>query len=177
MILALAAHTASAEGVWEGVFNYQKKMADYGHPEAQVKLGEMYEEGHGTEQNYDIAQQWYQKAMEQGYALGEEKLLQLEQRRQREAEARKRAEQQRIASEKAAQERREREKAEAEERAEQERLREEQLAREAEQRRMAEERAAAAAADKAKEEERERLARQRAKEAIEKMLATPDGLE
>lgn len=174
--LLLTAQSAAAEGMWEGVYAYQKKMADYGHPEAQVRLGTMYEEGHGVEQDYDAAQQWYEKAAGQGYAEAGEKLAQLEARRQREAEERQRAEQERIAAQKAEQERLEREKAEAAAQAEQERLERERLARAAEQQRRAKERAAAAAADKAKEEERERLARQRAKEAIEEMMSAPEGL-
>ena len=84
---------AVAEDMWEGVFTYQQKMADYGNPEAQVKLGEMYEEGHGTARDYEMARKWYQKAADQGYEPAKKKLVQLGARKQKEAEAKKRAEQ------------------------------------------------------------------------------------
>lgn len=178
--LSVLMQPAYAADVWEGVFAYQKKMADYGNPEAQVKLGEMYEEGHGTEQDYAKARQWYQKAADQGFAAANKKLQQLEARKQREAEAKKRAEQERIAREKAEKERVAREKAEAEEKARQAQLEKERKAREAEQQRQAREKAARAKEqaamakeDKARKEEEERKARQRAKEAMKKMLATP----
>lgn len=151
----------AGDDMWEGVFTYQKKMADYGNPEAQVKLGEMYEEGHGTEQDYEKARQWYQKAVDQGYEPAKNKLVKLELRKQKEAEAKKRAEQERIAREKAA----------AEEKARKEQAEKTRLANEAKRKRLE----AQKKADKKKQADEERLARQRAKEAMKKMMSTPSG--
>lgn len=166
LCLTCGSQQVLAEDMWRGVFTYQKKMADYGNPEAQVKLGEMYEEGRGTKQDYEVARQWYQKAADQGFAPARDKLIQLEARKLREAEERQRAEQ-------AERERIAREKAAAEARARRARLEQERLAREAEQKRLAEEQAAKAAAEKARREEQERLARERARKAMEEMLSTP----
>jgi len=173
ILLVLTVQPALAGDVWEGVFAYQKKMADYGNPEAQVKLGEMYEEGHGTDKDYSMARQWYQKAASQGYAPAKKKLVGLAQREKEEAEARQRAEQERIALEKAEKERIAREKAQAAERARQAKLDKERREREAAQERLARERAAKAEEEKARKAEEERLARQRAQEAMKKMMATP----
>lgn len=170
LVLLFSAAPALADDMWDGVFAYQKKMADYGHPEAQVKLGEMYEHGNGTEQDYGKAKEWYQKAADQGFEPAKQKLAGLEERRKQAAEAKKRAEQERIAREKAIA----RQKAEAAERARLERERKLRQAREAEQKRLAEERAAQAAEQKARKAEEERLARERAQEAIKKMMATPE---
>ncbi len=43
-----------------------KKLADYGHSEAQKTLGFMYQHGLGVTQNYKQAFSWYQKAAEDG---------------------------------------------------------------------------------------------------------------
>jgi septal ring factor EnvC (AmiA/AmiB activator) len=155
-------------------------MASYGKAEAQLKLGEMYEDGHGTEQNFDSAEQWYQKALDQGFAPAQEKLNKLQQRRQQAANASNEqlhAEQQRLLREKAkqvqlAQEQADRARAEKElaesQKAEQDKAEKERLAREAVQQQEQ---------DKLTAAEDERLARKRAQEAIKKMLAVPGGYE
>ena len=53
LLLTLPFYVEAADDMWDGVFRYQQKLANYGKPEAQVKLGEMYEEGHGVEQSFD----------------------------------------------------------------------------------------------------------------------------
>ncbi len=162
----------AADDMWDSVFKYQQQMADYGKPEAQIKLGEMYEEGHGTEQNFDIAEQWYRKALGQGEATAEEKLNQLQQRRQQTAEALKAqqyAAQQRIVREKAERKRIEQEGIESE-RAEQARLADEARLKQEQKRRRQQ------AEDKRAAED-ERLARKRAQQAMEKMMATPDAFD
>lgn len=174
MLCLLSAPIDAADDVWEGVYVYQKRMADYGHPEAQIKLGEMYEEGHGVGKDYDTAQQWYEKAAAQGYGEAEEKLIQLEQRRKRDAEQSKLAEQRRIAEEKAKMERLEQQRQAQQARAEQQRKEQERLAVEAEQARLKEQRAAQAAVAEEKRLEEERLARRRAAEAAKAMMDTPD---
>jgi hypothetical protein len=44
---------------------------------AQVKLGEMYSEGHGVPKNYSLAAQWFRKAADQGNAEAQASLGQL----------------------------------------------------------------------------------------------------
>ena len=162
---------ALAEDMWEGVFTYQQKMADYGNPEAQVKLGEMYEEGHGTARDYEMARKWYQKAADQGYEPAKKKLVQLGARKQKEAEAKKRAEQERLAQEQAEKERLAREKAAAEEQARKAQAEKERIAHEAEMK----QKEAAKKADKAQQAREEELARKRAQEAMKKMMSAPSG--
>ena len=164
----------AADDMWGSVFAYQQKMANYGQAEAQVKLGGMYEEGHGVEQSFDKAEQWYKKALAQGFSPAQVKLNQLQQHRQRAAEAIKeqqQATQQRIASEKAERERLEQERVELQQ-AEQERL----LTKEREEQ-ESERRSRRLAADKEKSAEEERIARKRAQEAMAKMLATPEAFD
>lgn len=178
LLLVSPLRVNAAEAMWDSVFAYQQKMANYGQPEAQLKLGEMYEDGHGTEQSFDRAEQWYQKALDQGFSPAQEKLNKLQQRRQQAADTAierersllrekaelKRQEQERVAREKA-------EKAQAEkDKADKEQAAKELLARETEKAhaRQQEE-------DKARAVAEERLARQRAQEAIKKMLAVPGG--
>lgn len=169
LLFLMGAQPVVAEDMWEGVFTYQKKMADYGNPEAQVKLGEMYEEGHGTGQDYEMARKWYQQALDQGYMPAKKKLAQLEARKKREIAEKKRAEQERIAQEQAEKERQAREKAAAEERARKQQAEKARLEQEAQKKRMA----ATSEADKKRKEEEERQARERAKEAMKKMMSTP----
>jgi len=184
LLLFGAGPSMAADDMWEGVFSYQQKMADYGNPEAQVKLGEMYEEGHGTEQNYDMAQQWYQKAADQGFAPAKDRLTRLEARRKKEAEAKQRAEQERAAQKKMEQERAARKKAEEAEQAKREREEQQRAAREAKDKRLAEERAKKEVEDKRLAEEHakqqaaekarnEEEARKRSEEAIKKMMSVP----
>ncbi|MDD5267295.1 MAG: tetratricopeptide repeat protein [Methylococcales bacterium] len=45
-----------------------KQLAEDGNPEAQHKLGLMYENGKGTDRNLDKAISWYEKAAQQGMA-------------------------------------------------------------------------------------------------------------
>lgn len=170
----------AAEGMWDSVFAYQQKMANYGQAEAQLKLGEMYEDGLGTEQNFDSAEQWYQKALDQGFAPAQDKLNKLQQRRQQATDAfneQLRAEQQRLLREKVEQERRAQEQADRA-RAEKE-LAEEQKAEldKSEEERLAREAAQQQEQDKLQAAEDERLARKRAQEAIKKMMAVPGGYE
>lgn len=164
---------SAADDMWDSVFRYQQKMASFGKPEAQVKLGEMYAEGHGTEQSFDTAEQWYKKALSQGYAPAQKKLDQLQQRRQQAAQAVKEqesGEQQRLVREKAKRERIEQERV-ASQAAEAQRL-----ASEAKQKQQ-EERNRQQAEEKERAAEEERIGRMRAQEAMEKMLATPGGFD
>ncbi len=42
--------------------------AKQGHPEAQYEIGYCYENGEGSEKDYDKAAKWYRKVAEHGYA-------------------------------------------------------------------------------------------------------------
>ena len=176
--------TVAADDMWDGVFAYQKKMADYGNAEAQHKLGEMYEEGHGTAKDFDKALEWYQKAAAQGYAPASKKIEQVKLRKQRaiaEAKAekerklaeqvrlerekaeQKKAEQERLQREKAAQLQAEKDAREKVEKERQAKLQEEDKKRQA---KLQEE-------DKKRQAEEERLARERAEAAMKAMMAVP----
>lgn len=70
----LATPVLAYDGAWAGVFAFQKRMAEQGNPQSQYKLGEMYEEGLGVEQDFEAARNWYGKAAEQGYKPAEIKM-------------------------------------------------------------------------------------------------------
>jgi serine/threonine protein kinase len=69
-----AAGRADARGDYEAASRIYKSLADTGNPQAQVKLGEMYEKGHGFAQNEATAASWYRKAANQGDGAAEYKL-------------------------------------------------------------------------------------------------------
>lgn len=56
------------------LFQLQYKIAQGGDPNAQYYLGEMYEQGLGTEVNLEEAFKWYSKAAEQGHPYAKRKL-------------------------------------------------------------------------------------------------------
>lgn len=45
-----------------------KAAAEKGHKKAQYRLGRLYDKGNGTEENEQLAFEWYQKSAKQGYA-------------------------------------------------------------------------------------------------------------
>jgi TPR repeat protein len=47
-------------------FRWNKRAAEYGHPEAQYQLARHYSEGTGVEKNLSLAAKWYLKSAEQG---------------------------------------------------------------------------------------------------------------
>lgn len=51
-----------------GVFQFQQKLATKGDPQAQYKLGFMYENGQGVKTDLDQALKWYKKSAAQNYA-------------------------------------------------------------------------------------------------------------
>jgi len=61
-----------------GVFRFQIKLAEQGNPEAQYKVGEMYEMGNGVTKDLGVAQSWYEKSAAQGHKKSSYKLLYLE---------------------------------------------------------------------------------------------------
>lgn len=52
-------------------------MAEQGYAYAQYNLGIMYQYGHGVEQSYETAVEWYRKATDQGYPDAKKKLSEL----------------------------------------------------------------------------------------------------
>ena len=56
-------------------FDFQMKLAKGGNPEAQFKVGEMYETGFGVKQDQKEAMTWITKSAEQGHETAGFKLL------------------------------------------------------------------------------------------------------
>ncbi|RDH83713.1 MAG: hypothetical protein DIZ80_06115 [endosymbiont of Galathealinum brachiosum] len=61
-----------------GIFRFQIKLAEQGNPEAQYKVGEMFEMGTGVSKDAQKAQVWFEKAAAQGHKKSGYKLLYLE---------------------------------------------------------------------------------------------------
>ena len=72
MPLSLSADISS------GVFRFQVKLAEQGNPEAQYKVGEMYETGKGVQKNVATALTWFEKAAAQDHEKAGYKLLYLD---------------------------------------------------------------------------------------------------
>ena len=53
---------------YEEAVKWYKKAADQNYPQAQVNLGDMYDDGKGVEQDHAEAVKWYRNAAEQGVA-------------------------------------------------------------------------------------------------------------
>ena len=49
--------------------------AENGHVEAMYRLGEIYEEGRGTNVDLDAAAKWYNAACEKGHRMAAQKLV------------------------------------------------------------------------------------------------------
>jgi len=77
LFLLLAFLPAGAGGIDdadERLYQAQLALAQKGDPRAQYFLGEMYEQGLGTEQNTEEALKWYATAAERGDVLAKRKL-------------------------------------------------------------------------------------------------------
>ena len=96
--------TAAADNL-KSLFNFQTKMAAHGSSEAMIKLGEMCEEGLGTERNEERAREWYQRARDKGHPDAQSHLDKLKQKQDQQSVREK------AAKEKAAREQTERERA------------------------------------------------------------------
>jgi len=55
-------------------YHWTLKAAENGHPYSQFYLGTMYENGIVVEQNSEKANEWYQKAANNGFQLAQKKL-------------------------------------------------------------------------------------------------------
>ncbi|WP_127476207.1 SEL1-like repeat protein [Sulfurivermis fontis] len=77
--LAFSRSVWAEEGkIWEGLFNYQQKMANIGNAEAQFNLAEMYAQGQGVQADPIQARHWYEAAAAQGYEPARRKLAALD---------------------------------------------------------------------------------------------------
>ncbi|MCW9012930.1 MAG: hypothetical protein OQL06_04035 [Gammaproteobacteria bacterium] len=61
-----------------GVFRFQFKLAEQGNPEAQYKVGEMYELGKGVPKDLEKARQWFEKAAAKEHLKASYKILYLD---------------------------------------------------------------------------------------------------
>lgn len=59
---------ALASGAYERAFKYWLPLAEDGHFESQYKIGTLFEQGLGVQQDLEKAVQWYQRAANSGYA-------------------------------------------------------------------------------------------------------------
>jgi len=59
----------------DGLFDFQMKLAKKGNPEAEFKIGEMYETGFGVKKDMKEARVWIEKAAAQGHETARFKLL------------------------------------------------------------------------------------------------------
>lgn len=57
------------------IFRFQYKLAEQGNPEAQYKVGEMYELGRGVPMDKAKAREWYNKSVKQGHQKSSYRLL------------------------------------------------------------------------------------------------------
>ncbi len=61
-------------GDYTTAYRLLRPIAEEGDPQAQDKLGVMYETGRGVPQNYEEAVKWFRRAADQHYALAERNL-------------------------------------------------------------------------------------------------------
>lgn len=116
-LCALPVAVEAADNNFQSLYNFQSKMAAQGSVEAMIKLGEMHEEGMGTEKSDEQARQWYQKARDKGHPEAQQHLDNLVRRQERavrEKAAREQADKERRAREQAERERLVHEQAERE---------------------------------------------------------------
>ncbi len=74
VFLPITGHAYEGDYVWEDKFVKALPKANDGDPEAQYKVGVMYEKGRGTDKDLAKAFEWYVKAAEQGQFKAAHKL-------------------------------------------------------------------------------------------------------
>jgi len=74
LMTGIPVKAASLDDADERLFRVQLAMAEKGDVRAQYYLGEMHEQGLGTQQNIGEAFKWYEKAAEKGDAWAKRKL-------------------------------------------------------------------------------------------------------
>ena len=75
LMTGIPVKAAGLDDADERLFRVQLAMAEKGDVRAQYFLGEMHEQGLGTQQNIGEAFKWYEKAAEQGDAWAKRKLV------------------------------------------------------------------------------------------------------
>ncbi|HSD98031.1 MAG TPA: SEL1-like repeat protein [Sulfuricaulis sp.] len=75
LITGIPVKAAGLDDADERLFHVQLAMAEKGDVRAQYYLGEMHEQGLGTQQNIGEAFKWYEKAAAQGDAWAKRKLV------------------------------------------------------------------------------------------------------
>ena len=75
LMAGIPVKAAGLDDADERLFRVQLAMAEKGDVRAQYYLGEMHEQGLGTQQNIGEAFKWYEKAAEQGDAWAKRKLV------------------------------------------------------------------------------------------------------
>ncbi len=82
VLMSFSVQTTAEEVVFSnvsaGIFRFQLKLAEQGSPEAQFRVGEMYEAGSGVVKNKAKALNWFEKSAAQGHKKSGYKLLYLE---------------------------------------------------------------------------------------------------
>lgn len=69
---------ALSDEVTSGIFKFQSKLAASGNPQAQYKLGTMYETGRGVTASTDEALEWYKKSAAQNFKPASDRSTYLE---------------------------------------------------------------------------------------------------
>jgi len=67
-------HAAGLDDAYERLFQAQLAIAQKGDPQGMYHLGEMYENGLGTEENHEKALEWYDRAAKGGHPLAKRRL-------------------------------------------------------------------------------------------------------
>jgi TPR repeat protein len=62
------------KGRWNDAVRLLTPLAEQGNPQAEEKLGRLYQRGKGVTRDYVIAENWYRKAAEQGDAVAQARL-------------------------------------------------------------------------------------------------------
>ena len=79
--ILLPALAFSADDPMVSLFNFQSKMVKLGSVAAMMKLGEMYEQGQGTNQNWDKALDMYQQAQSEDYPGAKDSIQRVKQKK------------------------------------------------------------------------------------------------
>ena len=78
LCVSMALPVVATADALSSIFRFQVKLAEQGNPEAQYKVGEMYESGKGVGKNQAKAREWYTKANAQGHKKASYRLLYLD---------------------------------------------------------------------------------------------------
>lgn len=85
--LVLSGVAVAQNDPMKSLFLFQQKMADNGSAAAMMKLGEMYEQGQGTEQSFDKALEMYEKARAAGHGDAQAAIARVKRAQQAQSQA------------------------------------------------------------------------------------------